>query len=116
MKILTDDNNVIVEIAEEIIQREDRYYIPSKNSEWFMNYPIQDAEGNIENHPILLYSVNLPNNVEERKYCYTENDGFYENPDYVEPPKPTEERLDIAEDSITEIELALTEIYEGGLV
>ena len=116
MKILVNDENVIIEIAEEIQKKSDRYFIPSKNSEIFLDYAEQDMEGNITHHPISIYSVEVPSNVEVEKYCYTENDGFYENPDYVEPPKPVEERLDIAEDSITEIELALTEIYEGGLV
>lgn len=67
------------------------------------------------NEELNVYQVNVPNGVVEAKYCYTENDGFYANPNYVEPPLPMEERLDNVETTITEIELALTEIYEGGL-
>lgn len=33
-----------------------------------------------------VYEVeNVPNDVDSGKYCYNETDGFYPNPDYVEP-------------------------------
>lgn len=35
----------------------------------------------------------LPEDYESNKYCYTEADGFYANPDYVEPKELEEERL-----------------------
>ena len=27
----------------------------------------------------------IPENIEPYKYCYTEADGFYENPDWIDP-------------------------------
>lgn len=37
----------------------------------------------------------LPEDFEANKYCYTEADGFYANPDYIEPSEENvlEERL-----------------------
>ena len=113
--IITDSENVIQAIANNIQTKEDRYLLVEERLEIFKDYPMQDTEGNIIHNYQTLYQVNVPTGVEVGKYCYNENDGFYANPNYVEPPKPVEERLDNAELSITEIELALTEIYEGGL-
>ena len=113
--ILVNGSNVVDYIANNIQEKEDRYLLVEERLEVFKDYPTQDEEGHITHNYITLYRVNVPENVEVEKYCYTPNDGFYENPDYVEPPKPMEERMDIAEDTITEIELALTEIYEGGM-
>lgn len=104
--IITNSENVIIAIS-------NTYRVDESVRNIILdNYNIAYAPNDTFN----VYNVEVPNGVQEIKYCYTENDGFYENPDYVEPPKPVEERLDIAEESITEIELALTEIYEGGLV
>lgn len=113
--IITDKDNVIQAIANEVEVKEDRYLLVEERMEMFKDYPTQDIEGNVTHDYQTLHQVQVPANVEAQKYCYTENDGFYANPNYVEPPKPVEERLDTAELSITEIELALTEIYEGGL-
>lgn len=114
--IITNKDNVIQVIANEVETKADRYLLVEERLEIFKDYATQDMEGNITHDYQTLYQVELPENVVEQKYCYTENDGFYANPNYVEPPKPIEERVSSAEDSITEIELALTEIYEGGLV
>jgi hypothetical protein len=37
---------------------------------------------------IAIDSDDLPSDFELSKYCYTENDGFYLNPDYVAPQPP----------------------------
>ena len=103
--IITNEDNVIVDISNTYERNEE-----------YRNIILDDH--NIAYGPdevLNAIQINIPTGVEIQKYCYTENDGFYENPNYVEPPKPIEERMNIAEDSITEIELALTEIYEGGL-
>lgn len=36
----------------------------------------------------------LPDDFEPNKYCYTPEDEFYLNPDWTEPQKSVEERLD----------------------
>ena len=35
----------------------------------------------------------VPDGVVASKYCYSDTDGFYENPNWVEPPKPLEEQV-----------------------
>ena len=113
--IITNKDNVIQAIANNIETKTDRYLLVEERVEIFKDYATADIEGNIEHDYQTLYQVEVPENVEVQKYCYDETNGFYVNPNYVEPPKPIEERVTSAEDSITEIELALTEIYEGGL-
>ena len=51
----------------------------------------------------------IPDGVELLKWCYTDEKGFYENPDYEPPVIPdepnitTEQRLTAAENAIEEI-------------
>ena len=53
-----------------------------------------------------IYDVNeIPEGVEIEKYCYTEADGFYKNPNYIAPPQPIEEQ-------ITDLQLAMAELAE----
>jgi len=47
------------------------------------------------------------------KYCYTENGGFTLNPNYVEPVKEIS-NVELME-QITDLQLALAELVEGGL-
>ena len=110
--ILTDKDNVINYIANNIQEKEDRYLLVEERMEILKDYPEEDTQGHITHNYITLYRVVVPDGIEVEKYCYTPNDGFYENPDYVEPPKPIEERVDILETNSTEYELALAEIYE----
>lgn len=103
--VLTNDKNEIIAISNKYEKNEEARNIILDN------YNIAYAPDEVIN----AYQVEVPEEVEEQKYCYTEEDGFYKNENYVEPPLSEEERLNNAENSITEIELALTEIYEGGL-
>ena len=104
--VITDNNDVIIDLSETIGYQE--------NGNVLINNGTLAIAASLVKE---VYEVNnIPENIEAQKYCYTTKDGFYENPDYVEPPKTIEERVGLAEDTITEIELALTEIYEGGLV
>ena len=44
-----------------------------------------------------LYEVEtVPDDFEPNKYCYTEEQGFYLNPDYKEPTDPYQEGYDQA--------------------
>lgn len=45
----------------------------------------------------------------EQKYCYTEADGFYVNPNYVEPVDEKAEMEQLKE-QITELQLAMVEL------
>lgn len=55
----------------------------------------------------------IPENVTVHKYCYTEEKGFYENENYVEPKK--EVTVKELQQQITDLQLALVEIVEGGI-
>lgn len=56
-------------------------------------YPIiTDTDGIDCAYPsdlVVMYkNVVIPDGVQQSKYCYTEEKGFYENPEYEEPEAP----------------------------
>lgn len=57
----------------------------------------------------------IPEGVVTEKYCYTEADGFYVNPNYVEPVDPNAEMEELKE-QVTNLQLAMLELIEGGNV
>ena len=68
---------------------------------------------NVDNHAIAyapdekinVFEVEeIPENIEIAKYCYTKEQGFYKNENYVEPEEPVEKRLKLIEER-----MALTE-------
>ena len=106
MYILTNANqeneNAIMFISETIARQEGTdYYLVNNDS---VAIPPQFIKGVFEVEEI-------PEGVESEKYCYTEADGFYKNPNYVEPPASTEEL--IAELQVAVAELG--EIIAGGV-
>lgn len=93
--VLTKQNNEIIEIS-------NTYELDEKH-----------RNINVDNHAIAyapdekinVYEVEeIPGEVEIAKYCYTEEQGFYKNENYVEPEEPVEKRLKLVEERI-----ALTE-------
>lgn len=55
---------------------------------------------------VALYDIdNLPVSIERIKYCYTEEKGFYVNPDWVEPEveDPIQEYRDQLASEVSEI-------------
>ncbi len=99
MYILTNNENVIIEISSKYeLDEEHRNIIVD-------NYAI--AYGPEEK--INVYEVaEVPEEVKENKYCYTEEKGFYANADYVEPINE-DNRIKALEEQITEIQLAMVE-------
>lgn len=56
-----------------------------------------------------IYEVaEVPDEVIEQKYCYTEEKGFYLNKNYIEPYDANVE-IEALKEQITEIQLALVE-------
>ncbi len=93
--VLTNKNNEIIEISNTYELDEEHRNI------------------NVDNHAIAygpdekinVFEVEeVPENVERAKYCYSEEQGFYENENYVEPEEPIEKRLKLMEER-----MALTE-------
>ena len=89
MQILT--NNKAVFISGETIERGTWENDPSRET-----YRIKNGD-NYQYAVIAdfgLYEVEtLPDDFEPNKYCYTEADGFYLNPDYEEPVSPEEQSV-----------------------
>lgn len=106
MYILTnsskENENAIVHISETLNRQVgNNYYLINNDS---IAIPPQFVKDVFEVEEI-------PEGVEAEKYCYTENEGFYKNPNYVEPPASTEEL--IAELQVAVAELG--EIIAGGV-
>lgn len=63
-----------------------------------------------------VYEVEeIPEGVVAEKYCYTETDGFYENENYMEPINEKSE-IEQLKEQVTDLQLALAELVEGGNV
>lgn len=84
---------------------------------WDNGYPIlTDSNGNDCAYPDILFDFfdieSIPEDYAPSKYCYTEEKGFYLNPDYVEPD-PTN-TFGISDDVYHAIkEQAVAEVQEG---
>lgn len=93
--VLTNKNNEIIEISNTYELDEEHRNINVDN------HAIAYAPDEVIN----VFEVDeVPENIEATKYCYTEEKGFYENENYVEPEKPVEARLKLMEER-----MALTE-------
>ena len=89
MFILTNKENEIIEISNTYELDEEHRNI------------------NVDNHAIAyapdekinVFEVEeIPENIEIAKYCYTKEQGFYKNENYVEPEEPVEKRLKLIEE------------------
>lgn len=96
MYILTDKQNVIQHITETLNRQPGtNYYLINNDS---LAIPTEFIKE--------VYNIdNIPENIEEQKYCYTTKKGFYKNENYIEPLQPIEEQ-------ITDIQIALAELGE----
>lgn len=104
--IITDKNNVILEISN--IYELDKEHRNIRLD----NYKIAYAP----NEKMDVYEVEeVPNEVVNQKYCYTEEEGFYKNENYKEPEPTNEEKIKDLQEQITNLQLALAEIVEGGM-
>lgn len=107
MYILTNSNNVVIHIGNTLEIQEDKYIID--NVGVFKEYKTQLADGTIETDTISSFEVDATG-YETEKYCYTTEDGFYKNPNYIAPPQPIEEHLEDIEAALCE----LAEMIVGG--
>lgn len=105
MYILTNKKNEIIAISN-ICERIEEY----------RNIKLDDH--NIAYAPdetINIYEVqSVDEGICESRYCYTEADGFYVNPNYVEPVDPNAEMEELKE-QVTNLQLAMLEMIEGGM-
>lgn len=102
MYILTDYNNVIIAISETLEYQSNGYPLIKHGT---LAIPTQYIKAISEVEEV-------PSEVKERKYCYTEKNGFYVNENYVEPVDSqeietrvslVEERIALTEDAVNSI-------------
>ena len=93
MYILTNKENVILHITETLNrQNGTNYYLINNDSMAIPTNFIKD-----------VYNINdIPENIHEQKYCYTNEKGFYKNENYKEHYS-TEERISSLEDMVNMI-------------
>ena len=73
MDILVDGNNILITKGTITTDPETGYFY------------VQEENCNYLDNLLLIEDIEIPEGVTPQKYCYTAKDGFYLNPDYVEP-------------------------------
>lgn len=67
--------------------------------------------------PILIKEIfevsEIPMEVEVQKYCYTAEKGFCKNENYREPELSDTEKIKQLQEQVTDLQLALAEMYES---
>lgn len=95
MYILTGNDNEIIKLSETLEYQDNGNPLVDNGTLAIAKYLVKG-----------IFDVKkVPTEVKESEYCYTEEDGFYKNPNY-QPSMPSEE------DRITDLEVAITELYE----
>lgn len=79
--ITNKESNVLVAIAEDNYQEENNLGTLSNGYPWIKSTNIAYILDEVN----VFQNVTTSEKIIEQKYCYTEEKGFYLNPDYVEP-------------------------------
>lgn len=93
MYILTDKDNVIMHIANTVgRQEENNYYLLNENTNMALAIPPEFVKS--------VYEVAVtPQNVSKQRYCYSPEQGFFKNENFVKHYS-NEERLNALEDIV----------------
>ena len=103
MFVITDHNDVIIKITDSVDFQDNGNALVDNGSLAIAKYLIKE-----------IYEVSeVGENVKESMWCYTDDQGFYKNEDYTESIT-TDQELEIIKEQITNLELALCEMYENG--
>ncbi len=106
--IITNKDNEIIHISDTIGYQENGNILVDNGSLAIAKAP---------NEKMGVYEVeDVAEGICERKYCYTEEQGFYKNPNYREPEPTETEKIVKLQEQITDLQLALAELVEGGNV
>lgn len=104
MLVMTN-NNVVVNIIKDTFEykkvENEQYVTCEKANAQAVFIPSMNMYMLINTSDSLIEMDSISEEVIPYKYCYTSEEGFYENPDYVEPPKPVEVRVNDLEESTT---------------
>ena len=86
---------------------------------FFAGFNMQTSENStnfVASKPdILIINQDKEEGITENKYCYKEEEGFYKNENYKEPEPTETEKIKELQDEVTNLQLALAEIVEGGM-
>ena len=103
--LVTTNNNVVVNIIKDTFEykkvENEQYVTCEKADAQAVFIPSMNMYMLINTSDSLIEMDEISEEVIPYKYCYTSEDGFYENPDYVAPPKPVEVRVNDLEKSTT---------------
>lgn len=103
--IITDKNDVIIHISNTIGYQENGNVLVDNNTLAIAKPLVKE-----------VYEVeNIEEEITENKYCYTTKKGFYKNENYKELEPTEEEKIIDLQEQITNLQLALAEIVEGGI-
>ena len=91
--ILLDYGNVVKLIANEVTYDNPERY-PCIIIKGNINYFSKELFKPLGENGVYHLEVEVPEGVEPNKYCYTEEKGFYLNPDYVEPKSYSQKEYD----------------------
>jgi len=103
--IITDKNNVIIHISETIGYQENGNVLVENNT-LAIAKPLVKEVFEVES---------IVEGITENKYCYTEEEGFYANENYKEPEPTETQKIQELQEQVTNLQLALAEIVEGGI-
>lgn len=99
--IVTRKENVIIFISDTKEYDENGYLLLFNGA---LAVPLDQANG--------VYEIEtIPDNVKPEKWCYTKESGFYKNENYVEYLTP-EQEIEKLKEQVTELQLALVEMFE----
>ena len=102
--IFVNNNDVITNISDTLNYQKNGNYLVENDS-----YAIA------KNAVKAMYEIEeVPNEVEVQKYCYTKEKGFFKNESYIEYVS-YEKKIEQLQEQVTNLELALTEMYEMGV-
>lgn len=103
--IITDENDVIIHISETIGYQENGNVLVG-NDTLAIAKPLVKGIFEVES---------IAEEITENKYCYTEEEGVYTNNNYKEPEPTETQQIQDLQEQVTNLQLALVEIVEGGI-
>lgn len=98
MYLLLNKNETIVKIAENVTESGNLYYA--------------DGDGIVKSNLTKVEVDAVPVEVKEHKYNYNATDGFYLNPNYIEPVSRQE--LDSVKEQLALAQQAIDDLIFGG--
>lgn len=105
MYILTNKNDVVFHISETKNYQSNGNVLVDSDTLAISKYLVKD-----------VFEVEeIAEEIEVQKYCYTAEKGFYKNENYREPELSDKEKIKQLQEQMTDLQLAVIEMYESGV-